>query len=99
MNFSNSTTDNTESLKDTKTLAYQWESIDWLQVQKDVNRLQTRIAKATVMGNPNLQISKNHFLDEKYFIKRRMVLKSLNAARKGEEMLEPYERETLTYGS
>ena len=49
--------------------------------------------------HPNLQISKNPFLDEKYFTKRRMILKSLNAARKGEEMLEPYERETLTYGS
>lgn len=42
MNFSNSTTDKTERLKDKHTLADQWESIDWTQVQKDVNRLQTR---------------------------------------------------------
>lgn len=53
MNFSNSTTDNTESLKDTQTFAHLWETIDWLQIEKDVNRLQTRIAKATVMGKMN----------------------------------------------
>lgn len=53
MKFSNSTTDNTERLKDTKTLANQWDSIDWTQVQNDVNRLQSRIAKATVKGDKN----------------------------------------------
>ncbi|WP_368487924.1 reverse transcriptase N-terminal domain-containing protein [Clostridium sp. BJN0013] len=47
MNFSNSTTDKTERLKDTKSLEFQWETIDWKQVEFDVNRLQTRIAKAT----------------------------------------------------
>ncbi len=76
MSFSNSTTDKTERLKDQSTLAVQWESFDWAKVGKEVNRLQTRIAKATVKK-----------------------LKSLVAARNGEEMLEPYERETLTYGS
>ncbi len=29
MNFSNSTTDKTEKLKDTKSLGFQWETIDW----------------------------------------------------------------------
>ncbi|MFD2117172.1 group II intron reverse transcriptase/maturase [Paenibacillus yanchengensis] len=53
MNFSNSTTDKTERLNNTNALAAQWESIDWEQVQKDVNRLQTRIAKATAKGNRN----------------------------------------------
>ncbi|WP_185966926.1 reverse transcriptase N-terminal domain-containing protein, partial [Clostridium sp. HBUAS56017] len=53
MNFSNSTTDKTERLKDTKSLAFQWETIDWKQVEYDVNRLQTRIAKATVKGDKN----------------------------------------------
>ena len=53
MNFSNSTTDKTERLKDKNTLATQWETMDWTQVQKDVNRLQTRIAKATVKGDMN----------------------------------------------
>ena len=53
MNFSNSTTDKTQRLKDKNALATQWETIDWTQLQKDVNRLQTRIAKATVMGDKN----------------------------------------------
>jgi RNA-directed DNA polymerase len=53
MNFRNSTTDKTERLKDTKSLANQWESIDWNQVKNDVNRLQSRIAKATVKGDNN----------------------------------------------
>lgn len=53
MNFSNSTTVKTESLKDTKALTFQWETIDWRKIESDVNRLQTRIAKATVNGNTN----------------------------------------------
>ena len=53
MNFSNSTTDKTERLKDTKSLTFQWETIDWKQVEYDVNRLQTRIAKATANGDNN----------------------------------------------
>lgn len=53
MNFSNSTTDKTERLKDTKALTSQWETIDWKQVENDVSRLQTRIAKATVKGDNN----------------------------------------------
>lgn len=53
MNFSNSTTDKTERLKDTKALTSQWETIDWKQVENDVNRLQTRIAKATVKVDNN----------------------------------------------
>jgi len=53
MNFSNSTTVNTERLKDTKALAYQWNLMDWAQVKKRVNRLQTRIAKAKVKGDMN----------------------------------------------
>ena len=53
MNFSDSTTGKTERLKDTKSLARQWDSIDWVQVQNNVNRLQSRIAKATVKGDTN----------------------------------------------
>jgi RNA-directed DNA polymerase len=53
MNFSNLTTDKTESLKDTKLLANQWEFIDWSKVEHEVNRLQTRIAKATANGDRN----------------------------------------------
>lgn len=53
MNFSNSTTDKPERLKNTKALANQWDSIDWMQIQNNVNRLQSRIAKATVKGDKN----------------------------------------------
>ncbi|TEB05972.1 hypothetical protein Psch_03014 [Pelotomaculum schinkii] len=75
MNFSNSTTDKTERLKDKKTLAAQWESIDWTRVQKDVNRLQTRIAKATVKGDKNkvkrLQYLLTHsFCAKSYAVKK-----------------------------
>jgi len=75
MNASNSTTDKTERLKDKNTLAAQWESIDWTQVQKDVNRLQTRIAKATVKGDENkvkrLQYLLTHsFCAKSYAVKK-----------------------------
>lgn len=53
VNSSNSTTDKTESLKDIKQLTNQWDNLDWIQIECDVNRLQTRIAKATVNGNKN----------------------------------------------
>jgi len=53
MNFSYSTTDKTERLKDTKALTSQWETIEWKQVENDVNELQTRIANATVKGDNN----------------------------------------------
>lgn len=53
MNFSNSRTDKTESLRDTKKLSTQWEAVDWKKIEKDVNRLQSRIAKAIANGETN----------------------------------------------
>jgi len=53
VNCSSSTTDKTESLKDVKQLAYQWDNLNWNQIESDVNRLQIRIAKATANGNKN----------------------------------------------
>lgn len=53
MNFRHSTTDKTEKLNNAQPLALQWEFIDWVQVEKNVNRLQSRIAKATAQGNKN----------------------------------------------
>lgn len=50
MNDNNSTTEhkNSERLSDDKLLAKKkWKEIDWKQAEKEVNRLQTRIAKAT----------------------------------------------------
>ena len=77
MNFSNSTTDKTESLKDTKALANQWETIDWAQVEYDVNRLQTRIAKATANGDRNkakrLQYLLTHSFSAKAFAVRKVT--------------------------
>jgi len=51
-----------------------------------------------IKRHPPLCISKNPFLDPEYFDKRKRV-NSHYTARNGEEMLEPYELETLTYGS
>lgn len=75
MNFSNSTTDKTERLKDKNTLAHQWESIDWAQVQKDVNRLQTRIAKATVKGDINKVKRLQYLLTHSFYAKAYAVKK------------------------
>jgi len=77
MNFSNSTTDKTEKLKDAKSLAFQWETIDWKQVENDVNRLQTRIAKATVKGDNNkakrLQYLLTHSFSAKAYAVRKVI--------------------------
>ena len=53
MQVCHSTTPNGEKHTD-KELARQWNSIDWGKVSSDVNRLQTRIAKATQKGQWNL---------------------------------------------
>ena len=50
------------------------------------------LRRIKIIRHPKLQISKNSFMHETYFMKRKMQLKSLFAARNGEEMLEPYER-------
>ena len=77
MNFSNSTTDKTESLKDTNSLAIQWETIDWSKVEIEVNRLQTRIAKATADGKRNkakrLQYLLTHSFTAKAFAVRKVT--------------------------
>lgn len=77
MNFSNSTTDKTERLKDTKALAYKWDTIDWMQIENDVNRLQSRIAKATVKGDKNkakrLQYLLTHSFSAKAYAVRKVT--------------------------
>lgn len=57
------------------------------------------LRRIAIIRHPKLQISKNPFIDKEYFDKRKLQLKSLITARNGEEMLEPYEREALMYGS
>ncbi len=75
MNFSNSTTDKTERLKDTKALANQWNLMDWAQVKKRVNRLQTRIAKATVKGDLNKAKRLQYLLTHSFHAKAYAVKK------------------------
>ncbi|CEO89931.1 Group II intron maturase-specific domain protein [Syntrophaceticus schinkii] len=69
----------------------------WLFMTDENSLINLRRIK--IIRHPKLQISKNPFIHKEYFMKRKMKLKSLVVARNGEEMLEPYERETLTYGS
>lgn len=75
MNFSNSTTDNTERLKDKSALTRQWEAIDWVQVKNYVNRLQTRIAKATVKGDKNRVKRLQYLLTHSFYAKAYAVKK------------------------
>ena len=75
MNSSNSTTDNTERLKDKSALTRQWEAIDWVQVKNYVNRLQTRIAKATVKGDKNRVKRLQYLLTHSFYAKAYAVKK------------------------
>lgn len=50
----------------------------WLFMTDDYSLINMR--KIKIIRHPNLQILKNPFLHEKYFVKRKMKLKSLNAA-------------------
>lgn len=75
MNFSNSKTVNTEKLKDTATLSEQWESIDWDKAEKQINRLQTRIAKAAVTGNNNKIKRFQYLLTHSFYAKALAVKK------------------------
>ena len=46
-NYSTAETAVSERLSDSKLLAMQWKRIDWKKAEKEVNRLQVRIVKAT----------------------------------------------------
>ena len=85
MNFSNSMTDNTESLKDTNGLSQQWKSINWIKIEYAVNRIQTRIAKAVTNGDKNkvkrLQYLLTHFFAAKaYAVKKVTTNKGKNTS-------------------
>lgn len=79
MNFRHSTTDKTERLKDKNTRAHPWESMDWAKVQKEVNRLQTRIAKATVKGDKNKIKRLQYLLTHSFYAKAYAVTKAPRA--------------------
>ena len=75
MNFSNSTTGNTERLKDTAALSKQWESIDWEKARKQVNRLQIRIAKAAAKNDMNKVKRLQYLLTHSFYAKALAVKK------------------------
>jgi RNA-directed DNA polymerase len=75
MNFSNSIMDKTERLKDPKSLSKQWETIDWNKVEYEVNRLQTRIAKATKENNRNKAKRLQYLLTYYFYAKAYTVRK------------------------
>jgi len=68
VNVRNSTTLISEKRTD-KDLKRQWNSIDWKKVRSDVNRLQTRIAKATHEGKWNLVKRLQYLLTNSYSAK------------------------------
>lgn len=69
----------------------------WLFMSEEYSLINLRTI--SIIRHPKLQIAKNPFLHPNYFLERKTNLRTLFAARNGEEMLEPYERETLMYGS
>ncbi len=68
MNVSHSITPNGEKLTNVK-LKSQWNSIDWKKVEKHVNRLQTRIAKAVKQGKWFLVKRLQYLLTHSYYAK------------------------------
>lgn len=78
MNFSYSTTDKTEKLKDTRKLSEQWETIDWKIATKEVNRLQVRIAKATVNNDIN-KIKRLQYLLTHSFYAKALAIKKVTS--------------------
>ena len=66
MNVRNSTTPKGEKRTD-KDLRDQWKSIDWKEVRFHVNRLQTRIAKATHEEKWNLVKRLQYLLTNSYY--------------------------------
>jgi RNA-directed DNA polymerase len=56
-------------------LKNQWEDIDWDKVEKHVNRLQTRIAKAVIKGKWNLVKRLQYLLTQSHFAKLLAVKK------------------------
>src|SRR4030043_1690764 len=68
MNVSHSITPKGEKLTNTK-LKDQWNNIDWNTVEKFVNRLQARIAKAVRMGKWNLVKRLQYLLTQSHYAK------------------------------
>lgn len=75
MNGNYSTTAKAERLSDSKTLEFQWKSIDWIEAETYVNRLQVRIAKATQGKKWNTVKRLQYLLTHSYYAKALAVRK------------------------
>ena len=75
MNGKHSTTAKAEKLPNAKKLEYQWKHIDWKKAEYEVNRLQTRIAKATLNQNWNAVKRLQYLLTHSYYAKLLAVRK------------------------
>lgn len=75
MNGNNSTTAKAERLPDIKQLENQWKNIDWIKAEKEVNRLQIRIAKAVQEKKWNTVKRFQYLLTHSYYAKALAVRK------------------------
>ncbi len=75
MNGKYSTAAKAERLSDSKTLEFQWKSIDWNKAETYVNRLQVRIAKATQDKKWNTVKRLQYLLTHSYYAKALAVRK------------------------
>lgn len=75
MNGNYSTTAKAERLSDSKTLEFQWKSINWNEAETYVNRLQVRIAKATQEKKWNTVKRLQYLLTHSYYAKALAVRK------------------------
>lgn len=75
MNDNSSTTAQAERLSDSRTLEFQWKSIDWKEAETYVNRLQVRIAKATQEKKWNTVKRLQYLLTHSYYAKALAVRK------------------------
>ena len=75
MNGNYSTTAKAERLSDSKTLEFQWKSINWNEAETYVNRLQVRIAKATQDKKWNTVKRFQYLLTHSYYAKALAVRK------------------------
>lgn len=75
MNGNYSKTAQAERLSDSKTLEFQWKSINWNEAETYVNRLQVRIAKATQEKKWNTVKRLQYLLTHSYYAKALAVRK------------------------
>lgn len=77
MNGNNSMTEGktSERLSDNKQLEFQWKTIDWKKAEKEVNRLQARIVKATQQKDWNSVKRLQYLLTHSFYAKALAVKK------------------------